>query len=136
MNRRHRGNTLEDVRRRAAALPRLHLFTALSSLGRLWRGGIGGIMTVCVIAIALALPSVFLLALENLENATQRGRSLGELTVFFQADADADAIAEAGRLLAEGPEVAAVQLMSAEETLQEFKELSGFAEALDVGAAI
>ena len=70
----------------------LHLYTLLASLGRIWRSGLGALMTVSVIAIALALPSVFLLTIENLEGATRSGRSLGEITVFAR-----DALSETAR---------------------------------------
>lgn len=129
MNKRQRRKI--DLSRQFGSFVMLHLYTLLASLGRIWRSGLGAVMTTSVIAIALALPSVFLLAVDNLEGATRSGRSLGEVTVFARdgvADQTLSALASDLQALAL---VETVRVMSADQALAEFSQLSGFSEALD-----
>lgn len=117
--------------KRLVGLCMLHLYTLLASLGRIWRSGLGALMTVSVIAIALALPSVFLLTIENLEGATRSGRSLGEITVFARDALNETALAALATELESIDSVQSVRAMTADQALSEFSELSGFSDALD-----
>lgn len=117
--------------RRLRAWARRHSFSFFSSLGALARHRTGTLMTVLVLGIALLLPLGLYVCLANLDRLELKEEEWGALTVFMQQDTDAErARALAGRLEARD-DVAAVNLVSPEQGLEEFREASGFGPALE-----
>jgi cell division transport system permease protein len=107
-----------------------HLYSLLSSLGRLARRPWASLLTVGVIAIALALPLCLGLLLQNLERLSGSFREASEVTLFLRpalAPAAAAAVAERVERM---PGVAAVALRTPEQGLEEFREMAEFADAL------
>ncbi|HET6546183.1 MAG TPA: permease-like cell division protein FtsX [Rhodanobacteraceae bacterium] len=108
-----------------------HLFSLFSSLGRLaarpWATG----LTVLVLGFALALPLLFFLVFDNARGLSGGLREAREITVFLKPAIDtAAASLYAGELGRRG-DVAGVVLRTPEQGLAEFRQLSGFSEALD-----
>ena len=109
-----------------------HAQVALNSLGRLFREPVGALMTVAVIAIALALPSGLYLVTANLQKLSTHWDGDTTISVFMKqtaADAETAALAEQ---LKTWPEIAAVELITPDQALAEFRHLSGFGDALEL----
>ncbi|HMD75346.1 MAG TPA: permease-like cell division protein FtsX [Steroidobacteraceae bacterium] len=108
-----------------------HLQTLVGSLGRLARQPFASFMTIAVIAIALALPLSLELVLQNALNATSTWRNAFEISVYLDkspSPARSEAIA---KQLQQRSDVAAVRVVTAAQALAEFREYSGFGQALD-----
>ncbi len=109
-----------------------HLYSALSSLGRLWQRRLASALTVLVMALALALPLLLHLAVRNLERFGGDLRDSRELTAFMDPARDAagaDAAAAAARGL---DRVGSVDVRAPAAGLAELRQLAGFGAALDL----
>ena len=125
--RRHRRSVVQTLRSYA----RLHAQVMLSSLGRLYRGPLSSFMTTAVVAIALALPSGLLALLDNLQRlgtAWDGGISISLFTKQTIGAAQADRLSDD---LADWPSIAEVRVIHRDQALAEFRELSGFGDALE-----
>lgn len=110
----------------------LQLYSLVSSLGRIVGRPWATLLTVGVMAIALALPLGLWLALGNIERFSGSVRESREIGVFLQPTVDAArAQAIAGELGAR-EDVVGVRLRTPEEGLAEFREMADLAGALDV----
>jgi cell division transport system permease protein len=108
-----------------------HTQVALNSLGRLYRSPLASLMTAAVIGIALALPTGLYLLTGNLQQLSTRWDGAASLSLFLKHTAsELQAQALRDRLL-EWPEIERIDLISPEQALTEFRELSGFGDALD-----
>lgn len=87
-------------------------------------------LTVVVIAIALALPSVMFLALHNVQQLSSGFESSAQITVFIKKDINSQQVKQLGKALNDLPEVVSTAFISADQALEEFKALSGFGSAL------
>jgi cell division transport system permease protein len=108
-----------------------HAQTLVGSLGRIARHPFASAMTMAVIAIGLALPLCLQLLLQNAVAVTSGWNDAFELSVYLQkaaSPARAEAIAHTIR---ERDDVATVRLVTPAEALTEFREYSGFGQALD-----
>ncbi len=108
-----------------------HLQACLGALGRLSRQPLSSLLTVVVIALALALPAGLWLFVSNARAATGGVADAVDVTVYLKADVP---LAKAQQLASSARErhgVAAVTLTSADEALAEFREFSGFGAALE-----
>lgn len=109
-----------------------HLYSFFSSLGRLAARPWATALTALVMGLALALPLLFLVLLDNARGLAQGWQDAREITVFLKPAATArDADALAASLRARG-DVTSVTQRTPEQGLAEFKQMSGFAQALDV----
>lgn len=123
--------TRPGARRWLRTQARLHAQVLLASLGRLYRTPFSSLMTVAVIAIALALPSGLLVLLDNLQRLNAGWEGTTSISLFLQqsvSDARADRLAEE---LRDWPRIDTVRVLHRDQALAEFRELSGFGEALD-----
>lgn len=108
-----------------------HLYSALSSLGRLWQRRGATVLTVLVMGLALALPLLLSLAVQNLRGIGGTLTESRELTAFLDTGLDRAAVdraAGAARALAD---VATVEVRDPEAGLEELRRLEGFGPALD-----
>jgi len=108
-----------------------HAQTLMGSLGRIARHPFASAMTMAVIAIGLALPLCLQLLLQNAVALTNGWNEAFELSVYLQKSASparAEAIAHS---IGQREDVAAVRLVTAAQALAEFREYSGFGQALD-----
>ncbi len=108
-----------------------HTQVALNSLGRLYRAPLASLMTAAVIGIALALPAGLYLLTGNLQQLSTRWDGAASLSLFLKhSAAEHQARTLRDNILA-WPEIEQVDLISPEQALAEFRELSGFGDALD-----
>ena len=108
-----------------------HAQVALASLGRLFNNSLASFMTCAVIGIALALPIGLHVMLNNLQNLSGGWDSGASISLFLKqsvSDKKAAALADKLRL---HQRIEKVELVSKEAALEEFRRLSGFAEALE-----
>jgi len=109
-----------------------HAQTLVGSLGRIVKQPFATLMTMGVVAVALALPLLLNLFLTNVRTATGNWNDAYDLSVYMDKKASAGRAAALAKQLRERGDVAAVRVISAEQALQEFREESGFGKALDV----
>lgn len=115
-----------------AAWREQHLYSMLSSLGRLWQRRSATVLTVLVMALALALPLLLQLAVRNLEHFGGMLREARELSAFMAPGTAPEAIAALAAELDENASVAAVAVKGPEDGLAELRQLPGFAEAVEL----
>jgi len=108
-----------------------HAQTFLGSLGRIAAQPLAALMTMSVIAIAIALPLCLQVFLQNVRDLSSGWGNAYDLSVYLDKSASlARAQALARDLQARG-DVAAVRVISAAQALAEFRDYSGFGQALD-----
>jgi len=108
-----------------------HLQTLVGSLGRLARQPFASFLTIAVIAIALALPLSLDVLLQNALHATSTWRNAFEISVYVEKSASSARSEAIAKQLQQRSDVAAVRVVTAVQALVEFREYSGFGEALD-----
>jgi cell division transport system permease protein len=109
-----------------------HVQALLAALGRLTRNPLGTLLTLIVIALALALPLGLELFVTNARIASGGFAGAVDLSVYLKTDvplAKADQLAANARARAD---VAHVDVISADAALAEFRAYSGFGAALGV----
>ncbi|NOQ36523.1 MAG: FtsX-like permease family protein [Methylococcaceae bacterium] len=109
----------------------LHAHALFSSLGKLLKTPLTSVMTIMVLAIAIALASGFYVLLGNAEQLTGNLEATNQISLFLKSNmTDLD-----GRKLADkikqSPDVKTVELITQEYALAEFRDYSGFGEALN-----
>ena len=108
-----------------------HQRTILDSLRDLSTEPLQSLITILVIAIALALPGALYLAVENLQRLGGDIEASTQITVFVDLDASQYAISELESQLQTLTGVKRITFISRSEAMTEFQELSGFGSALD-----
>ncbi len=120
-----------SLRERLAAWRDQHFHGFFSSLGRLaarpWASG----LTVFVLGFALALPLLFWLVYDNARDLSGGMREAREVTVFLKPALDATAASALASELRKREDVSDVTERTPAQGLAEFRQLSGFGEALD-----
>ena len=107
-----------------------HLQALFGSLGRLVRNPLATLLTLVVIALALALPTALRLLVSNAQSATGNFVNAVDLSVYLKTEvplAKAQQLAQAAQ---QRPDVASVTLISADKGLEDFRAYSGFGDAL------
>ena len=108
-----------------------HTQVALNSLGRLYRSPLASLMTAAVIGIALALPSGLYLLTGNLQRLSTQWDGSASFSVFLHKTVSLQQTQALQNRLQQWPEIDSLQLITPDQALSEFRELSGFGEALD-----
>jgi cell division transport system permease protein len=107
-----------------------HVQALLGSLGRLARSPFATLLTLLVIALALALPAALRLFVINAQAATGNFANAVDVSVYLKTDvplAKAQQLAQAAK---GRHDVASVTLIPADQGLEEFRRYSGFGDAL------
>jgi cell division transport system permease protein len=108
-----------------------HVSTATASLGRLVRQPFASLMIVLVIAITLAIPAALHLVVKNAQAITSGWNNALDFSVFLEQDLSEDDAAALARLIEQRADVESVRLITSAEALEDFKQHSGFGDALD-----
>lgn len=108
-----------------------HFNTAGDSLGRLVRQPFASLMIILVIAVTLALPAALNLALKNFTVISGSWDDALDFSVFLDTGLSVSEAEGIARLIGQRADVEDVQLISAADALAEFKQQSGFGDALD-----
>ncbi|MFO1456325.1 MAG: permease-like cell division protein FtsX [Steroidobacteraceae bacterium] len=107
-----------------------HLQAFLGALGRLLRQPLASLLTVMVIALSLALPAGLWVFVTNARVAAGGVAETVDVTVYLKTEVPLEKAQQLATSARERSGVAAVQLTTAEQALAEFRENSGFGEAL------
>ena len=108
-----------------------HAQTLLGSLGRIVNQPFATLMTMGVVAVALALPLLLSLFLSNMSAATGNWNNAFDLSVYMNKKASAARVATVAKQLRQRGDVATVRVITADQALAEFRDDSGFGKALD-----
>jgi len=118
------------LRARLRAWREQHAYSLVSSLGRFFQRPFATVLTVGVMAMAIALPLGLGVALGNLQRLSGSLQASREIGLYLHVEVDA---AQAERLATElraRRDVAAVALRTPADGLAEFRQLSGLGDAL------
>lgn len=108
-----------------------HVQVALSSLGALSRLPISTLMTSAVIGIALALPGGLYLLLANVQTLSTHWDGTASISLFLKQEISDSESAELAARFEQDPGVRSVKRITRDQALDEFRELSGFSNALE-----
>lgn len=108
-----------------------HLHVLLASLGRLCRAPLATVMTVSVIAIALALPAGFYTLLQNIQQLSGGWDGAARISLYLKQDVELARVRELAGTLEGRDRVERLRVIDKAQALEEFKNLSGFGGALD-----
>ncbi|HEY2347220.1 MAG TPA: permease-like cell division protein FtsX [Xanthomonadaceae bacterium] len=109
----------------------LHAFGLVSSLGRMTQRPLAALMTIGVMAIALALPVALGLTLANVQRFSGSVRASRQITVFLHQDIGMDRANALATQLRARHDVREVIVRSPAEGLAEFRKMSDLAPAVD-----
>jgi len=109
-----------------------HAQVLVGSLGRIMHQPFATLMTMGVIAVALALPLFLSLLLQNARIATGNWNEAYDLSVYMDKKAGAARVQSLAKQLKARGDVAAVRIITADQALADFRNDSGFGKALDV----
>ncbi len=107
-----------------------HAQALLGSSGRLVRTPFATALTVLVIGLALALPLALALFVSNALRATGGFTGAVDVSVYFKPDVAVSRVQQLAQSVRGRAGVAAVQVISADDALKEFRQYSGFGAAL------
>jgi len=107
-----------------------HVHSARDSLSRLRASPFSSLMTLLVIGIALALPVGMNVALENARSVSVNWDSPAQISLFLRAEVSEDAASSLAERLSLRADVADVRLVTRQQALSEFRQLSGFGDVL------
>ncbi|MEO6075904.1 MAG: permease-like cell division protein FtsX [Dokdonella sp.] len=108
-----------------------HRHSIRASLARIASKPVGLILTVLVLGVAIALPLLFWVVIDNARGLSSGLRDAGQVTMFLKPSVnDRDAASYADQLRGNAA-ISAVTLRSPAQGLEEFRSLSGFGDALD-----
>ena len=108
-----------------------HVSTAIGSLGRLARQPFASLMIVLVIAVTLAIPAALNLVVKNAQAITSGWDNALDFSVFLRRDLSESEAAGLARLIGQRADVESVELVTASQALEDFKQQSGFGDALE-----
>ena len=131
MNQPTRRRSAIDWRRAMRAWLLAHAQACIFSVGQLFRSPIGSLLTVAVIGISLALPAGFYLLLVNAQQVTSGWGGSAQISLFMKLDLEKGQAQAVADRLRDHPHIETVSYVSREQGLAEYREMSGFGEALD-----
>ena len=108
-----------------------HAYSFVASIGRMLGKPWATLLTVGVMAVALALPLGLWGALSNVERLAGDVRQSRQVSVFLQSSVDASQAAALADTLRGDADVAAVELRTPDQGLAELHERGGLGEAVD-----
>jgi len=101
------------------------------SLGEMWRTPLASLMTIAVLGLSLTLPATLYLVVKNVQQVSSGFEEAAEISLFVKENLSGKETQTLVKRLALYPEIESVKFVSKENALQEFKEVSGFGQALE-----
>ena len=110
-----------------------HMQVLINALGRMWLSPLASVMTILVLAIAIALPLVLYKIATSVEQVTEDWTGTPSISLFLKESPgnEAEIAVEFGQKLLENPMIEDVEYVSSDQGLKTFSEIEGFAEAVD-----
>ena len=109
----------------------IHLQTAITSLLRLASQPFATFMTVLVIAVTLALPTALHLLIKNARSVSSSWENALDFSVYLDQSIALDEAEILASIIEQRADVESVTLVSSTDALAEFKQHSGFGDALN-----
>ena len=116
---------------RIRAYFRDHVRSIFFSLGKLYRQPFASVLTILMIAIALALPACLYVVLNNIQNISSGWEDAGQISVFLKLNTSEQQATELKKEFSKLDGVESVTFISAAQALNEFKQRSEFGGLLD-----
>ena len=116
---------------RLSAWAMRHFSTAIGALGRLARQPFASFMTVLVIAVTLALPAAMHLLVKNAQSISSSWDNALDFSVYLHKETALEDARRLADIIGQRADVEQVTLIAADEALADFRQQSGFGEALD-----
>lgn len=107
-----------------------HMRASLATLGRLYAQPVATLMTVAVIAIALALPVGMYISLTNIGQLSSGWDGSTQISLFLHTDVTSDDAQKLMQRLEKHKSIKKIDFIDKETGLAQFKEISGFGDAL------
>ena len=108
-----------------------HLQQALASIGELWRMPFSSLLTMAVLGVSLALPTTLHLLLKNSQQLQTSWDSASQITLFLTDNINEHDANKLMNRIALFNQISKVDYISSTQALAEFKQLSGFGDALE-----
>ncbi|MCO7226536.1 permease-like cell division protein FtsX [Pleionea sp. CnH1-48] len=110
---------------------RQHVQECRGGLREIGRTPLSSLMTVAVLAIALALPGVFHIFLKNAQSVYQNWDQATQITLYLKDSTTAKASTDLADSLRNHANIAEVRFIGKEQGLSDFMQWSGFGDALN-----
>ncbi len=110
----------------------LHAHALFSSLGRISRNSFTSAMTIIVMAIAISLASGFYLLVVNMQKLTGEIEATNQISLFLKPNVSDNSGKQLVDKIRGNNKVAEVILITKQQALAEFKQYSGFGDALNI----
>jgi cell division transport system permease protein len=107
-----------------------HLQALFGALGRLARTPLATLLTLVVIGVALSLPAGLAIVVDNLRSATGDLGNAVDFTVHFKTGTPIERVEQIAASGRARPGIASITVTTAAQALEEFKQASGFGDAL------
>ena len=101
------------------------------SLGEMWRTPLASLMTIAVLGLSLTLPATLYLVVKNVSQVSSGFEDAAEISLFVKETMSEQQTQTLVKRLALYPEVDKVEFISKGDALTEFKQVSGFGQALE-----
>jgi cell division transport system permease protein len=108
-----------------------HFRQALGSLGELWRSKVASLMTIGVLGLSITLPSTLYIMVKNADNASSGWEQASQISLFLKENISQGDIEQLLKRIQLWPEIDAINYISADQALEEFKQLTRFGDAID-----
>ena len=108
-----------------------HASTSVGALGRLSRQPFASLMIILVIAVTLALPAAINVIVKNVQSVSGSWNNALDFSVYLRQDISISEAEGLSRLIGQRADIESVKLITSDQALAEFKQQSGFGEALD-----
>ncbi|RUO81125.1 cell division protein FtsX [Idiomarina tyrosinivorans] len=108
-----------------------HVQQGVASLGELTRNPFASFMTMAVLGLSLTLPTTLYVLVKNTQSISAEWQQASQITVFIRDGVKPAAVQTLQQTLRLNKKIAAVEWVDKAAALQEFREKSGFGEALD-----
>ena len=109
-----------------------HAENLTGAAARVAQRPLGSLMTILVIAIALAVPAGLRVLVENARSHSGTWDAATDFTVYLEMEVDDQAAEGLAQSLEQRPDVTRAVLIDRSDALEEFRAYSGFGEALDL----
>jgi len=129
---RHRRKTEFKRRLSLSAWLTRHAQVFFASLGRLARRPLGSLMTLTVLGIAIALPLGLHLLVGNLQQLAAGWDGAASISIFLEDGVGQEQAEKLVQTLQARSDIGGVRHITPEQALAEFRQHSGFGDALDL----
>ncbi|WP_196139899.1 permease-like cell division protein FtsX [Aliikangiella sp. G2MR2-5] len=116
---------------RLRMLARLHKIEAKRGIIEIFSNPFSNLMTVMVIAIALALPAGLQILLDNGKTLSNSWDGVSRISLYLKLDVSQQRLNTLASRIRQTKGVSTVEVISPEQAMEDFKKASGFADAIN-----